>query len=300
MVRLIGSALALLALLACEQESYAPAIALTAPMADAAESEMITVTGSVVRKGSLDAAAEPASSEGDPGGERRFLAYEYGVDMLLPADKVGVLLSQHEKACMEAGPDVCIVTGRSIFEETEDDVSGELFFSASRSFMDPFRAGLAEQAEAANGTITSETAEVEDLTRQMVDTQANLTAQKKLRERLLVLLEREDGQLRDLLQVERELARVQGQIESTESYLRVLQGRVNRDTMELRYDSIREAVTPSTFSPLSNAIRSVLSIVAESLAAVIMFIAAALPWLIVIIPGIWIFRRLVRSFFSRS
>jgi len=138
-------------------------------------------------------------------------------------------------------------------------------------------------------------AEVEDLSRQIVDTSARLEAQMTLRDRLIVLLEKDTDDIGDLLKVEEQLASVQSEIESIESYLRVLEGRVKMDRISINYQSIRKPVTPSTGQPLQEAFSEFFYVVSASLAQMVLFVAAALPWLILIVPGLILLRLFIRS-----
>lgn len=287
-------AVAVLGIAACEAE--APREVAAAEPVMMAE-EAVPVSGA--RKMSASAAPPPASGETEAPAAQ-YLAYSYRAELRLPVEAVKPMVSVHERACREAGSSVCQVLNSSVGGRVEDSVYGQLTFRASKPFMEAFRAGLATEVDAANGEVISQSSAVEDLTRQITDTSARLDAQRKLRDRLLLLLEKDTDDIGDLLQVERELARVQGEIESTESYLKALEARVSMDRMDLRYQSIRKAVAPSTGEPLTRAFRDFFGIVAESLASVITFIAAALPWLIVAIPGYFIARRFFRAVFRRS
>lgn len=270
-------------------EAYSEAMA-PAPMV--AESDMVTVTAS--RVATAPKAEATANEPGEPTTARQ-LAYEYDATLRLPAASVADMLTAHEARCNEAGPAVCQVLGSSVTEQNEDYVYGSLELRAAKPFMDSFREGLAEEAEKAEGNLVSMNTRVEDLTRQITDTTARLDAQKTLRDRLLVLLAKDTDDVGDLLQIERELARVQSEIESAESWLRVLKARVSMDRLTLSYQSIPKAVTPQTAQPLRDALTSFLADMSWSLAAVISFIARLIPWLIVIAPGLWLLRTVWRN-----
>jgi hypothetical protein len=124
----------------------------------------------------------------------------------------------------------------------------------------------------------------EDLTRAITDTDARLRALKSLRTRIEALIASRPGKLSDLLEAERELARVQGEIDSFESNLSVMRARVAMSAMDLTYQSREVAVGGGTFAPLSDAFTSFFSIMARSLAALIVFFAALLPFALVLGP----------------
>lgn len=279
-----------LALAACGEEAseiaYGPE---PSPLAMAEEADAISVTGN--RK-----VASPPSPSAEPteGVLDRYLAYEYNAALRLPAGAVADMVAAHEEACLAAGASVCQVLESSVNEQNADVVYGRLTFAATRDYMTAFREGLSGQAEAVDGSVTGMSASVEDLTRQIVDTGARLEAQRTLRERLIALLEKDTDDIGDLLQVERELARVQAEIESTQSYLRTLESRVSMDRITVSYEPIRRPVTPSTAQPLREAFSAFFGVIATSLANVILFIGAALPWLLVVVPALFVLRWLIR------
>jgi len=281
-----------LSLTACEQAAFDNMLA----QAPVSASEAITVTASRAQQ----ASSENSAVELDDLEATRLLAYEYDITLWLPGRASSMLMAAHEQACHDAGPSICVVLSSYYVDLSDGEIDGVLKFSAVKSYMDDFRHSLPSDVEQAEGVVSSSAATVEDLTRTIIDTEANLSAQKTLRDRLVILLERDDAELGDLLKVERELARVQGEIDSTESYLRTLRGRVNRDLMTVSYSPLYEYEKPSPFAPLTKALGGVVAAVASSLAAVILFIAKAIPWLLLAVPGIWLGRRFVLSFFRRG
>jgi chromosome segregation ATPase len=169
-----------------------------------------------------------------------------------------------------------------------EDARGFLRFAASRAYMNAFKDSLAAEAGDAGGSVRSFQSEVEDLTRQITDTAARLEAKRALRERLLLLLERAPDDIENLLAVERQLAEVQSDIESTESYLRALRGRVSMDRMSISYEAEWEPMTPGKAKPLQEALQGFIGVAASSLAQVITGVAVALPWLLVGLPALFI------------
>ena len=76
------------------------------------------------------------------------------------------------------------------------------------------------------GKVTSRRVSSEDVTEQYVDIDARLTTKLALRDRLRVLLD--DAQnVKDILAIEKELARVQGDIDSMQARLKALKGKVD-------------------------------------------------------------------------
>jgi len=160
------------------------------------------------------------------------------------------------------------------------------------AFVISMKADIAE----IDGRIANENTSVEDLTRAILDTDARLKAQTTLRTRLENLLETREAKLPDLLALERELARVQSEIESATANLKALRARVSMSIVNLSYTSERVAVSRSSVSPIAEALKDFVGLVSNGLAGVIRFIAILLPWMIfLILPGLfalrWFWRR---------
>lgn len=240
-----------------------------------------------------DAAAPPAPAQqpSEQGGEQpapqapapvRYLAYSYFVGIEAPADRVDSLMQAHIAACTQAGVRVCQVIQSNREGDPQDWVRGQFHLRAEPRWLAQFRAQLDDDAESAGGRIRQETTNTEDLTRAIVDTEARLRASRALRDRLQRLLESRPGRLQDLLEVERELARVQGEIDSIESNLAVMRTRVEMSELTLDYTSRARAVGSNTFEPLGDAFANFLSLVVRGFAGIVTFIAVILPGAIVI------------------
>jgi hypothetical protein len=151
--------------------------------------------------------------------------------------------------------------------------------------------GLEAQVDQAGGRIVTDTTSTEDLTRQIVDTEARLRAQTTLRDRLQELLRSSRGRLADLLEVERELARVQGDIDAVQSNLAVMRTRVAMSELTLQYHSAPRSVGSDTFEPLRNAFANFLGIIVGGFAVIITLIAGLVPFAVVIVPIVWLILR---------
>jgi chemotaxis protein histidine kinase CheA len=89
----------------------------------------------------------------------------------------------------------------------------------------PERLDALMDSVAALGEVESRSVGVEDVTERVIDAEARLNSLRASRDRLRQLLERA-GTVQDVIAVERELARVQGEIESLEARLTALRGEV--------------------------------------------------------------------------
>jgi Domain of unknown function (DUF4349) len=261
-------------------EAVAVAQDASAPQKSEDFSESLNVT-----KASTPPEGEPPPSpSGTPTTKTALLlAYSYSARLSLPTDKVAPTMKAHEDKCVKAGPALCqVVTAAS--QKEGDDMSANLTLRATPTWLATFRGGLEQDAKSADGKLEAQGVTSEDLTRSITDSEARLRALKALRTRLEALIASRPGKLSDLLEAERELARVQGEIDSFESNLSVMRARVNMSTMEMTYQSRALAVGGGTFQPLGNAFTNFFGVMAESLAVLITFLAAILPFALVIGP----------------
>lgn len=236
----------------------------------------------------------PVSPDTNPSAQS-FLAYRYGYSFRLKAASVKPTMNAHMQRCMDAGPALCQVLGSSSQAYDDDNASASLSLRAEPKWLDGYVEDIQKSVADASGEMINSDVSVQDLTRQILDTDARLKAQTTLRDRLQNLLETRDGKLPDLLAVERELARVQGEIESATSVLAALRKRVSMSAVNINYQSQSVAVSRSAFAPVADALTDFFRLMAEALAGIIRFLAVALPILILLIlPGLWALRWLWR------
>jgi chromosome segregation ATPase len=159
---------------------------------------------------------------------------------------------------------------------------------AAPVWLDRFRAGLEGDAEKAGGRIAQAATDSEDLTRSMTDTSARLRALTTLRDRLQTLLATRSAPLDQLLATERELARVQGELDAARSALNLMSTRVAMSDVTLRYQSEGQFAPDSAFTPVARAAQGSLGAFMGTLGAIIYAFAALLPVLLLLGPLAWL------------
>jgi len=262
-VRITLCALAALSLAACQKaeprQSAPAAEAVTAPSADAASE----VAG---------APAAPPVGVSIPQ-----LAYVYKYALAAPPKKVRGLVSKHEQVCWAAGPTVCQVTGSNVSEDGPDKISATLTLKAQPAWLRTFRAGLEDDTKAAGGRMVTSDTSSDDLSGDMVDTEAALRSQVVLRDRLEATLRSRKAKVSELFEMEQQLAQVRGQIDATRAHLAMMKGQVA--TSELRIDYRSEGVIAPTGSlaPLGAAAGDVVGIFVFTLAFLIRALAVIAP-----------------------
>ena len=219
------------------------------------------------------------------------LAYSYQYGLETPSDHLAGLMKSHEQACQSAGPTVCQIVGQQLTSAGKDRLAGQLSLRATPTWIHRFRGRLDEQTKAAGGRVVASNTSSEDLTRAIVDTEAALRARSTLRDRLQALLASHPGKLADLLQVEQELARVQGEIDATQSELAVMRTRVATSALSIEYRSAGVLAPQGVWSPLGHAVDDVVSTLVVMLALLIRLATVALPLGVLAFAGYWLWRR---------
>jgi hypothetical protein len=226
------------------------------------------------------------------------IAYAYRFGLELPAEAAPKMMARHEQACIAAGASACQVIGSNSSRVGRDSVEARLEMRATPAYVARFRAALDGEARGAGGRVAQQAVESEDLTRQLVDTEARMRAMETLRDRLQQLLATRSGPLEQLLQVERELARVQGELDATRSALAVMRTRVQTSRLDVTYSAAGQLAPDSAARPVVDALNSASYAFMSSLGVLILFLASVLPVLLVGAPLIWLlwrWRRKVRT-----
>jgi hypothetical protein len=144
------------------------------------------------------------------------------------------------------------------------------------------------------GTVVHESTRSNDITEQYYDLKARLSNARKLETRLLELLAHQAGKVGELLEVEREIARVREQIEIFEGKLRLYDNQVELSTLAVQL-VIREKYVATAPPTLGADARETLGDSWDALRrfarAVVLMLVALLPWSPVIALPIWLLVR---------
>ncbi|MBY0423324.1 MAG: DUF4349 domain-containing protein, partial [Parvularculaceae bacterium] len=273
------------------------------------EESSIVVTGArAAPVAAADAAAYSASPPPPPSEPGRpnaagaeagvMLAYSYSMGIKAPIDAIAPLIETHTRICLEAGPKLCQVLGSSTNKYSDDQVNGYLNLRAEPAWLKTFRANIPGDASKAGGEITQNTVSTEDLTTQITDTQARLDAKIALRDRIKALLERRDGTLADALAAERELANVQGEIDSMKAQLEIMRARVAMSALSINYETDLNKSGVAA-NPVVDALSDFGRVTLESLAGVIRFLSATWLPALFFLAFLFVLRLLVPLFWRR-
>jgi anti-sigma factor RsiW len=150
------------------------------------------------------------------------------------------------------------------------------------------------------GHVEEETRSNQEVSDQYVDLQARLKSARATEQRLIELLGTRTGKLQDVLEAERELARIRGEIESMQGQSALLVHRVNYATVQVdlneEYRQVLGSGAISTGTKIRNAAVEGFTNLQEGAVALLVFVFAVGPsllfWLaILLVPGWFVWKR---------
>lgn len=253
-----------LALPACskqaEQSAPSEEMAQSAPAARA--------EGGSAKPGEPQAAAIPVSVPR--------IAYIYEFGYRLAAESIPGLQRKHADLCEKQGPQVCRILDMRQSGAEGDYASGSLALAVAAPRARSFGGELGKLAGDAGGAEVSSGISGEDLSKQIVDTEARLRARSVLRDRLMEVLETRKGSVSELVEAERAVAQVNEEIDQARGWLAEMQGRVDFSRVNLSYSS----GSPSGggfMEPIRGALGNIGTILGLLIAAIIVGLTVLVP-----------------------
>ena len=229
------------------------------------------------------------------------VAFNYRYAFRLPGERISAVQEQHAAACEKLGLDRCRITGMRYRLLGEEDVEAMLAFKLDPAIARQFGKNGIEAVARAEGMLVDSEISGEDAGADI------------------------DRATRNVAQLEEDLNRIEGQLaraglRSSERAELQLQAdrlresiRAGRATREERRESL--AKTPMVFhygsgdvapgfddrSPISSALKVAGRNMVEGFATLLLILLSALPWVVVLLFLLWLFRRFgapIRRFFN--
>ncbi len=227
----------------------------------------------------LAAAAAPKHAAADSTGAQASTQRHIAVRQFLVIETEATKLQAQQQASMaRCQPPACEVLESTYKGGSQYDVAR----ATLRVRILPAQSAAYVTEATRDGEIIEQRTETEDKTDQVIDTDARLRNLTELRERLRSLLKTSGAKLADIIEIERELARVQSELESAQGLRKLLAAETERTTLNLDWRARRSLAESGTFSTLKNAFTQSGRTLAESLAALVTFLVAILPWALVL------------------
>lgn len=130
------------------------------------------------------------------------------------------------------------------------------------------------------GKVLAEQSAVEDVTKAYADLETRLKVKREALGRIRDLMKNRAGNLKDVLEAEREISRITEEIEVAEGERRFYdhQIRLSTLTVELREPEPVNLASPSAWSALGDVSRNASTLVAQSLAVLLSVVLVLIPW----------------------
>jgi len=144
------------------------------------------------------------------------------------------------------------------------------------------------------GTVLEHGTKSADLTDTVIDVEAKIKNLIELRDRLRKMLASRPGALKDVIEVERELFRVQSELDSLQMRRKVLANETEKVSVDISFLPCKSVAKTGTFAPIVSAWYESIHILAKSIAIAITLVVAIVPWLVLFAPILWIVIRVIK------
>jgi hypothetical protein len=211
------------------------------------------------------------------------LAYEHTVSIEMTAELLPTRLREVEAACNADRASGCTILDVSL-NSRQDLPTGSIRMRLAPTGVEPIIA-LASK----DSTVTGRNTRAEDLAETVADTERQLALLSLHRERLTEFMKSKELKFEQLITVSKELATVQSQIDSLSTQRANLRRRIDTDLLTINL-SLPTHAYAAKGSPVTDALRYFGSDFREAVGMVIRFLAVLLPWLVILLPGLFLLR----------
>jgi hypothetical protein len=244
----------------------------------------------VAAEAAADAVGEPTAAPSIPQSEPQ-IAYSYTYGFRLASGNIDAVQAKHVALCDKLGKARC-----RIGDMRRSSSDGEFTEAALTLFVDAkiarvFGAELDKAVVSEGGENSDRGIQAEDLSKQIIDTDARIKAKQALADRLLTLIQNRSGSVADLVAAERAFADAQEELDAARSSIADLRGRVALSQIEISYAS-RNPSGYGFMRPVREAFASAGQGLGSSVGALVTFIVVALPWVMLLSALLWLKRKM--------
>lgn len=230
---------------------------------------------------SLTEISEPSKTTGS---ERKYIALRHHLQIEMPAEKMQAAFDAAVKHCEVLN---CQLLSANYNKETQySPPSANLSLRVPPRSVEIFLTGLAK-----NGEVIQHGRDSEDKTNQVVDTDARIKNLTSLRDRLRSMLDDKTAKFKDIIEVERELANTQSELDGLNSMRKILSLETDLVAVNIDFTAKQGITEQGFFAPVLSAFKNAGRVMMESFAGVITFVMSAIPWLLIGVPVIWLLRK---------
>ena len=145
------------------------------------------------------------------------------------------------------------------------------------------------------GKIARHTTDREDKTAAVVDTEAKIKNLTGFRDNLRAMLARPSAAVKDLVEIQKQLTDTQTELDSETAQRKILANETEKIAVEIAFRVERPSGNTGGLAQIWDALRESGSILGDSTAFLITTIVAIIPWLILIVPAVWLLAKAWRK-----
>lgn len=215
---------------------------------------------------------------------RRLLAVRHELQLVTEADAVESAWRRANEACAAAGCE--LLSSQLVRDDEQQPAQASLEARLPPQQLDAFLARVT-----ALGRVGRHIRSAEDKTDEVIDTEARIKNLSEFRDHLRRLMATPGARLKDLIEVERELVRVQTEIDSLASRRQALAGQTGKVHVQLAITPRPAVLAQGMWAPVRHAVVGSGHLLARSVAAVIELGVTALPWGLIAAAALLVLRR---------
>lgn len=234
---------------------------------------------------SATSAAQPPASEASDQ-----IAYSYGFAFRIDGDDIPALQQAHVAMC-EALGEKCRVLRTSQARHASWDAFGSVRMQIAADEAGDLDADLSEISDGLGGNLISSVRDGEDLSEQIIDTEARLRSRLILRDKLTDILRTNRGSVAELVAAEAAVAEVNEELDSTRSRLEEFQNRIRFSEVNIEYQPSFGDTQVGFSAPVVKAFGLIGSTLGMSIAFLIYSISALFPFALLLLGARWVLHR---------
>jgi hypothetical protein len=226
------------------------------------------------------------------------VAYSYGYRFRVPAANLAGVQERHINLCLSMGQARCrIVSMRRgetraaprpdrvypAGEAQPDTPAASLEVQVAASVADEFGRRLTSTTGDAGGQTVDRQIGGDDVSREMVDSEARIRTREVLIRRLSALLATRSGNIQQAVEAERAINQAQEELEAARAWLAETRGRVAMSRIAIAYETGAAAAPAADPNPLATAARRVAAFTVQSLAALLLVAGIVAPWALIVL-----------------
>ncbi|MDQ0072934.1 hypothetical protein J2W34_004740 [Variovorax boronicumulans] len=233
------------------------------------------------------ASAAADASQGQEAPLQRFLAVRQDLNVEVPPEQLADAWGKVRDLC---GTLQCELLSSSLLRETPQQPGNAMLeMRVVPAEVDKLLSGLAGVAKVVSQNTTSE-----DKTAEVIDVEARIKNRIEFRDSLRLMLRDTVTKrtMADLLAIQRTLSDTQAELDAIATQRKMLEQQTSKQHIQIQFTPSRTLVQGGrSYNPMVRALREAGSVLAESVGVLITFLAAVLPWLLLVgLPLAWLVR----------